>query len=229
MQSEGSPGRIVYVVDDDSALLGSLERTFRAAGLTAVSYQTAFAFLDAAPDLSDGCLLLDIIMPKMDGLELQERLNSLGFNMPVIVMTAWGDVETAVQAMKNGAVDFIEKPFNDEALLDAVNAALALDRGLTRDQESVVAAKLMAKLSPRERQVLDALAAGRSTKQMAYDLGISTRTVEVHRARMLARLGTYSLAEAIRLAVLGGVPPADLEANAADRQRLSGASRGLPE
>jgi two-component system response regulator FixJ len=111
MQSKGSPVRIVYIVDDDAALLGSLERTFRAAGLTAVSYQTAFAFLDAALDLSDGCLLLDLIMPEMDGLELQERLNSLGFNMPVIVMTAWGDVETAVQAMKSGAVDFIEKPF----------------------------------------------------------------------------------------------------------------------
>jgi two-component system, LuxR family, response regulator FixJ len=112
MQSKGSPVRIVYIVDDDAALLGSLERTFRAAGLTAVSYHTAFAFLDAAPDLSDGCLLLDIVMPEMDGLELQERLNSLGFNMPVIAMTAWGDVETAVQAMKSGAVDFIEKPFN---------------------------------------------------------------------------------------------------------------------
>src|ERR1700684_4123530 len=131
MQSKGSPVRIVYIVDDDAALRGSLERSFRAAGLTAVSYQTAFAFLDAAPDLSDGCLLLDIIMPEMDGLELQERLNSLGFNMPVIAMTAWGDVETAVQAMKSGAVDFIEKPFNDEALLDAINAALALDRGPT--------------------------------------------------------------------------------------------------
>jgi two-component system response regulator FixJ len=168
-------------------------------------------------------------MPEMDGLELQERLNSLGFNMPVIAMTAWGDVETAVQAMKSGAVDFIEKPFNDQALLDAINAALALDGGPTRDRERVVAAKLMAKLSPRERQVLDRLVAGRPTKQIAYDLGISARTVEVHRARMLARLGTHSLAEAIRLAVLAGLPPADLKANAADRQRLSGASRGLPE
>lgn len=229
MQSEGSPVGIVYIVDDDPALLGSLERTFRAAGLTAVSYQTAFAFLEAAPGLGGGCLLLDIVMPDMDGLELQERLNAHGFNMPVIVMTAWGDVETAVQAMKSGAVDFIEKPFNEEALLDAVNAALALERGSTRDRESVVAAKLMTKLSPRERQVLDALVAGRSTKQIAHDLGISARTVEVHRARMLARLGTHSLAEAIRLAVLAGLSPGDLEANTGDPQRRSGASRGLPE
>src|SRR3984957_13287953 len=229
MQSEGSPVRIVYIVDDDPELLSSLERAFRAAGLPTVSYQTAFAFLDAAPGLSAGCLLLDIVMPEMDGLELQGRLNSLGFNMPVIVMTAWGDVETAVQAMKSGAIDFIEKPFNDEALLDTINAALALDRGPTRDRESVVAAKLMAKLSPRERQVLDGLVGGRSTKQIAFDLGISARTVEVHRARMLPRLGPHSLAEAIRLAVLAGLPPADLEANDADRQRRSDPSGGLPE
>jgi two-component system, LuxR family, response regulator FixJ len=147
----------------------------------------------------------------------------------VIAMTAWGDVETAVQAMKSGAVDFIEKPFNDEALLDAINAALALERGPIREREGVVAARLIAKLSPRERQVLDGLVAGRSTKQMAHDLGISARTVEVHRARMLARLGTHSLAEAIRLAVLAGLSPTDFENNPADRQRRSGASRGLPE
>jgi two-component system response regulator FixJ len=229
MQSKGSPVRIVYIVDDDAALLGSLERTFRAAGLTAVSYQTAFAFLDAAPVLSDGCLLLDIIMPEMDGLELQERLNSLGFNMPVIVMTARGDVETAVQAMKSGAVDFIEKPFNDEALLDAINAALALARGPTRDRESVVAAKRMAKLSPRERQVLDGLVAGRLTKQIAYDLGISARTVEVHRARMLVRLGTRSVAEAIGVAVMAELAPADLDAQAAPRRPRGSGSRGLPK
>jgi two-component system response regulator FixJ len=229
MQSRGSPARIVYIVDDDAALLGSLERIFRAAGLTAVSYQTAFAFLDAAPDLSGGCLLLDILMPEMDGLELQERLNSLGFNMPVIVMTARGDVETAVQAMKSGAVDFIEKPFNDEALLDAINAALALARGPTRDREGVVAAKRMAKLSPRERQVLDGLVAGRLTKQIAYDLGISARTVEVHRARMLVRLGTRSVAEAIGVAVMAELAPADLDARAAPRRPRGGSSRGLPE
>jgi DNA-binding CsgD family transcriptional regulator len=115
------------------------------------------------------------------------------------------------------------------SLTPPLGAAVALERGPTGDRESVAAAKLIAKLSPRERQVLDKLVAGRSTKQMAYDLGISARTVEVHRARMLARLGTHSLAEAIRLAVLAGLLPADLEANAADRQRRSGASRGLPE
>src|SRR6202023_2725176 len=141
MASENPSARTIYIVDDDASLNRSLKRLLRSAGFAAVSYETGIAFLNAAPDLVEGCILLDVRMPGMNGLELQERLNSLGFNMPVIVMTAWGDVETAVQAMKSGAVDFIEKPFNDEALLDAINAALALDRGPTRDRESVVAAQ----------------------------------------------------------------------------------------
>ena len=144
-------------------------------------------------------------------------------------MTLKGDMETAIRAMKGGAVDFIEKPFNDEGLLVAINAALALALGPARDSESMAAAQRVAGLSPRERQVLDALVAGRQNKQIAYDLSISVRTVDVHRARMMERLGTHSLAEAIRLAVLAGLSPADLEAIAADRQRRSGASRGLPE
>jgi two-component system response regulator FixJ len=124
MASEGAPARTIYIVDDDVALLASLERLLRSVGLAAVSYESAFAFLEAAPDdLDDGCILLDIQMPGMNGLELQERLNSLEFKMPVIVITAKGDVKTAVRAMKSGAVDFIEKPFSDDLLLDAINAA----------------------------------------------------------------------------------------------------------
>ena len=229
MALERTPQRPVYIVDDDGAFRRSVERLLRSAGLPAVLFESASAFLKAAPALVDGCVLLDVRMPGMGGLELQQQLKSLGFKLPIIMMTLKGDMETAVRAMKGGAVDFIEKPFNDEGLLVAINAALALPLGPARDSESMAAAQRVAGLSPRERQVLDALVAGRSTKQMAYDLGISARTVEVHRARMLARLGTHSLAEAIRLAVLAGLPPADLEANAADRQRLSGALRRLPE
>ena len=228
MPSERPPARTVYIVDDDVALLGALERIFRSAGLTAVSYKTAFAFLDAAPGLVDGCLLLDVLMPGMDGLELQERLNSLGFKLPVIVMTVQGEVETAVQAMKAGAVDFIEKPFSDDVLLGAINAALTRTRKPISG-EGLEAAKRIARLSPRERQVLDGLVAGRLTKQIAYDLSISPRTVEVHRARMLARLGIRSLAEAIRLAVLAALAPADLEGRAANHRPRGGASRGLPK
>jgi two-component system response regulator FixJ len=197
--------------------------------MTAVLFESASAFLKAAPTLVDGCVLVDVRMPGMSGLELQKQLKSLGFKLPIIVMTLKGDMETAVRAMKGGAVDFIEKLFNDEGLLGAINAALALPLGPARDRETVDAVLRVAGLSPRERQVLDALVAGRATKQMAYDLGISARTVEVHRARMLARLGTHSLAEAIRLAVLAKLAPANLETNAAHRPRHAGASRGSTE
>jgi len=209
MACERPPVRTVYIVDDDVALLASLERLLRSVGLAAVSFESAFAFLDAAPDdLVDGCLLLDIIMPGMDGLELQKRLNSLGFNMPVIVITAKGDVKKAVRAMKAGAVDFIEKPFSDDLLLGAINAASTRPRGSSRHREEMDAAERVAGLSPRERQVLEAFVAGRVTKQIAHDLGISTRTVEVHRTRMLKRLGIRSLAEAVRLAVMAAFAPA---------------------
>jgi two-component system, LuxR family, response regulator FixJ len=119
----------------------------------------------------------------MGGLELQKQLQSQSFQLPIIVMTLKGDMETAVRAMKAGAVDFIEKPFHDEGLLDAINAALALPRRPPHDRGSIEAAKRIARLSPRERQVLDGLVAGRMTKQIAHDLGISARTVEEHRAR----------------------------------------------
>jgi two-component system, LuxR family, response regulator FixJ len=228
MPSESPPSRTVYVVDDDAAFLGSLQRILRAAGLTAVSYQTAAAFLHAAPDLIDGCVLLDVLMPEMDGLELQERLNSLGFNLPVIVMTAKGDVETAVQAMKAGADDFIEKPFDDNLLLDAINAALTRVRGPPL-REQMEASGRVAKLSLRERQVLDGLAAGHPTKQIARDLGISARTVEAHRARMLVRLGIRSPAEAVRLAVMAQLAAADPAASATPHQPDGGVSRVLPK
>jgi two-component system response regulator FixJ len=213
-------------VDDDAGLRRSLERLLRSAGLTAALYETAFAFLHAMPDLIDGCILLDVRMPGMDGLQVQERLNSLGINMPVIVMTAKGDVETAVRAMKAGAVDFIEKPFDDDLILGAINAAMTRARGLTRDREWLDAAQRVGELSPRERQVLDALVAGRLTKQIAYDLGISARTVEVHRARMMERLGTHSLGEAVRLAVMAALAPADLGSRAANRRPRGSPSRG---
>ena len=229
MALEPAPQRPVYIVDDDGAFRRSVERLLRSAGMTAVLFESASAFLKAAPTLVDGCVLVDVRMPGMGGLELQKQLKSLGFKLPIIVMTLKGDMETAVRAMKGGAVDFIEKPFNDEGLLGAINAALALPLGPARDRETMDAVQRVAGLSPRERQVLDALVAGRATKQMAYDLGISARTVEVHRARMLARLGTHSLAEAIRLAVLAKLAAANLETNAAHRPRHAGASRGSTE
>jgi two-component system response regulator FixJ len=194
--------RTVHVVDDDAAVRRSLERLLDAAGFRAVSYETPMAFLAAAPGLSSGCVLLDVRMPEIDGLTLQARLAKLENHLPVVVMTGQGDVQTAVRAMKAGAVDFIEKPYEDEVLVKAIELALSLPRQSDRNREAAEAAQRVAALSPRERQVLDALVAGRPNKVIAYDLGISARTVEVHRARMMERLGVRQLAEAIRLAVM---------------------------
>jgi two-component system response regulator FixJ len=145
-------------------------------------------------------------MPEMNGLELQARLNELGICLPVIVMTGQGDVATAVRAMKAGAVGFVEKPFDDDLLLTFIETALATPAGRAPRERAIgEAAALIANLSPRERHVLEGILAGRSTKMIAHDLGISPRTVEIHRARMLERLRTRSIAEAIRLAVIAGL------------------------
>jgi two-component system response regulator FixJ len=198
----------VHVVDDDPAVRRSLERLLDAAGFHVVSYQSPAAFLNAASGLSAGCVLLDIRMPGVDGLEVQARLNRLRVNLPVIVMTGHGDVPSAVRAMKAGAVDFLEKPFDDETLLNAIGGAFAkASRLIGGDREAVRAAQRIATLSPREREVLDALLAGRQNKVIAFDLNISVRTVEVHRARMMERLGTKQFADAIRLAVMAKLAP----------------------
>jgi len=200
--------RTVHVVDDDPAVRRSLERLLDAAGFHVVSYQSPAAFLNAASGLSAGCVLLDIRMPGVDGLEVQARLNRLRVNLPVIVMTGHGDVPSAVRAMKAGAVDFLEKPFDDETLLNAIGGAFAkASRLIGGDREAVRAAQRIATLSPREREVLDALLAGRPNKIIAFDLNISVRTVEVHRARMMGRLGTKQFADAIRLAVMATLAP----------------------
>lgn len=197
--------KIVYIVDDDAGVRRSLERLLDSAGLRALSYESPLAFLDAAVGLSAGCVLLDVRMPEMDGLTLQVWLAKLEVALPVIVITGQGDVQTAVRAMKAGAVDFIEKPYNDESLLNAIETALARAGRPDRAHEAGEAKHRIAELTPRERQVLDALVAGHPNKVIAYDLGISVRTVEVHRARMMERLRVRQLAEAIRLSVMAGL------------------------
>src|SRR5712671_2893105 len=194
--------RIVHVVDDDAAIRRAMARLLRSARLETVGYETAQAVLNAAPSLSSGCIPLDAQMPGMDGLELLARLSEFGIELPVIVVTGHGDVPTAVKAMKAGAVDFIEKPIDEAQLLAAIDAALAEKKSAARNRAAARATGQMALLSPRERQVLEAIAIGRPNKLIAYDLGISVRTVEVHRAHMLDRLGVRYIGEAIRIAVM---------------------------
>jgi two-component system response regulator FixJ len=198
--------RVVHIVDDDPAFRRSVEVLLDSAGFATRAYASAPAVLDAASQLSGGCILLDVQMPEINGLELQARLNELGICLPVIVMTGRGDVATAVRAMKAGAVEFVEKPLDDDLLLTTIETALATVAGRASRVRAIGdAAALIAMLSPRERQVLEGILAGRATKMIAHDLGISPRTVEVHRAHMLERLCTRSIAEAIRLAVMTGL------------------------
>jgi len=197
--------RIVHIVDDDAAVRRAMGRLLRSAGFETAAYDTAQAVLNVAPSLSSGCILLDLRMPGMDGLELLARMGEFGIDLPVIVLTGHGDVPTAVKAMKAGAVDFIEKPIDEDQLLGAIQAALAERKPGERHYAIVRASEQMALLSPRERRVLEAIAGGRQNKLIAYDLGISVRTVEVHRAHMLDRLGVRNIAEAIRIAVLAAV------------------------
>jgi two-component system response regulator FixJ len=194
--------RVIYIVDDDPAVSRSLERLLEAEDFQTVSFATPRAFLEVAGGLPVGCALVDLRMPNINGLEVQEQLHLMNADLPVIVMTGQGDVQSAVRAMKAGAVDFVEKPYSDNALLTAIE--LALKKGMLKDrtEEIGAAATLVATLSPRERQVLDALVAGHPNKVIAFDLGISVRTVEVHRSRMMDRLNVRQFAEAVRLAVL---------------------------
>ena len=194
-----STEHIVHIVEDDAPLRRSLQWLLRSAGFATKAYATASACLDAAPQLTEGCLLLDVQMPQMDGLQLLRLLAAVGAGLPMIVVSAQADVTTAVRAMKAGAVDFIEKPYEADELLKSIE--LATDKAAL-GRRAAKATTRIAKLSPREREVLDGIVAGRINKSIASDLGISIRTVEMHRARMLKRLGTRRLAEAVRLAVL---------------------------
>ena len=195
-------GRNVYVLDDDESVRRSLERLLRSAKFEPVTFEHPDAFLTAAKTIKAGCLLLDIRLQGMNGLEVQQHLNRIRRDLPVIVVTAQGDIQTAVHAMKAGAIDFLEKPYSDRALLSSIEMAFATDRQSDYNDEVADAARRIAGLSPRERQVLDGLMDGHPNKVIAYNLGLSVRTVEVHRARMMDRLGMRQLAQALRLRII---------------------------
>jgi len=199
--------RTVYVLDDDEAVLRSLERLLRSANFEPVTFERADQFLAAATWFKPGCVLLDVRLPGMDGLEVQAQLARMRSDLSVIIVTAQGDVHTVVRAMKAGASDFLEKPYSDHALLAAIDSTFTKEHQIARDRDVADAVQRVARLSPRERDVLDGLMAGRPNKLIAYELGLSVRTVEVHRARMMDRLGVRQLSEAIRLGVMARLMP----------------------
>jgi two-component system response regulator FixJ len=194
--------RTVYVLDDDDAVLRSLERLLSSANFKPIIFDRPDVFLEAARTFKTGCVLLDVRLPGISGLEVQAQLHKMRNDLPVIVMTGERNIQTAVRAMKAGAADFLEKPYSDHTLLRAIEAAFVKEHRLNRDSEIEEASRRLAILSPREREVLDGLLTGQPNKLIAYQLGISVRTVEVHRARMMERLGIRQLAEAIRLGVM---------------------------
>jgi len=199
---------IVHVVDDDASIRDSLRVLLEASGYAVVTYGTATEFLVAALFTTGGCVLTDIRMPDLGGLELQDRLSSREPRLPVVVMTGQGDVALAVRAMKAGAVDFLEKPFDDRQLLDAVERALQQSRTTEEsDRRAAAAIHKLSGLTPREREVLGMLIAGLPTKAIANRLGASPRTIEVHRARVFGKLDADTLPEIVRIAQAAGVTP----------------------
>jgi two-component system, LuxR family, response regulator FixJ len=198
--TDGTPP-LLHVVDDDEAVRRSVSFMLKTAGFRVQTYEDGVQLLKSAADLEAGCILLDIRMPTMDGLEVQQALKDKGVALPVIIMTGHGDVNLAVRAMKAGAVDFIEKPFEKAVLIGAIEHGMKrLGRAAGNRERAEDASVRLNALTPRERDVLDGLAKGLPNKTIAYDLGISPRTVEIHRANLMTKLGVRSLSEALRLA-----------------------------
>ena len=197
---------IVHLIDDDEALRESLAFLLRSAKIEVKDFASAKAFLDTLPDKDLRCVITDVRMPELSGIDLLRRLKELKIDVPVIVITGHGDVALAVEAMKIGAVDFLEKPFDDEVLLASVETALREYGGQTRRQtERAEIETRLAALSARERDVLNGLVAGRANKQIAYDLGISPRTVEIYRANLMHKMQAGSLSDLVRMALIVGI------------------------
>ncbi|MBB4096483.1 response regulator transcription factor [Sphingomonas kyeonggiensis] len=191
--------RLVHIIDDEESVRNSIGFMLQTTGYSVRTWPSGAAFLRDLRSAEPGCILLDIRMPEMDGLQVQQQLTARGVTMPVIVLTGHGDVTIAVKAMRNGAVDFLEKPFEAEQLLCAIETAFGRACDGNSASRTEAARSQLASLSMREREVLDGLAAGFPNKTIAYDLGISPRTVEVHRANLMQKLGARSLSEALRV------------------------------
>jgi two-component system response regulator FixJ len=202
--------RLIHIVDDEEAIRRSASFMLKTSGFSVATYESGAAFLREVKHVEPGCILLDVRMPEMDGLEVQQVLLDRGIAMPVIILTGHGDISIAVRAMKAGAVEFIEKPFEKAVLLDAIAVAFErLDDSEKRTARSAEAAVMISGLTAREQDVLRGLADGLPNKTIAYDLGISPRTVEVHRANLMTKLGVRSLSEALRIAFAANVGTSD--------------------
>lgn len=197
-----SGGAVVYVVDDDIGVRKALAFLLVSAGLNVRVYDSATSFLKELTDPGRCCIVTDVRMPGIDGLEFIRRLNERGINVPVIVMTGHADIPLAVEAMKAGAIDFLEKPFREDRFLEVVRFALVCDeRSVRRSQELLRTQARLQSLSQRERQVLDCLIEGKANKVIAHELSISIRTVEIHRSNVMAKMEARSLSELIRMAL----------------------------
>ena len=205
-----SPVPTVFVVDDEPAVLKSLSRLLRSAGLNVATSSSPREFLERHDPDAPGCLVLDVAMPGMNGLEIQEALTAKGSTIPIIFLTGHGEVSASVQAMKRGALDFFTKPVNDTDLLDAVHAAIEKDR-MERQARAEVASieQRLATLTPREREVMEHVISGQLNKETAADLGTVEKTIKVHRARVMAKMKVQSLAELVRMAERAGIQGRD--------------------
>ncbi len=205
----GNADATVLVVDDDDGLRDSMVALLESAGFSVRASATALDFLDGCKSVGIGCAVVDVGLPDMNGLVLQEVLAKQGISLPVVIVTGNADVPTAVKAMRAGAVDFLEKPYSDEALIASIERAIALSRTAHRTAAGPAAAyrERIARLTPRERDVMRHLVAGQPNKIIAYELGISPRTVELHRARVMEKMEAASLPDLVRFALAAGIGP----------------------
>jgi len=200
-------GGAVFVVDDDKSVRKALARLIRSAGMTARTFPTAEAFLAEQQAVAASCLVVDVRLPGLDGLQLQEDLTRAGYPISIIIITGHGDVPMSVRAMKAGAVDFLQKPFEDSDLLDAIHRAIARSReAFAKQTESGRLQRRYDTLTPRERQVLSLVVTGLLNKQIAAELGAAEKTIKIHRGRVMAKMQAASLADLVRMAGLLGIP-----------------------
>jgi two-component system response regulator FixJ len=200
------PEPVIYVIDDDDAVRQSLEFLLRTAGFTVRGFESANTFLEVLPQVHSGCIVTDVRMPDISGIDLLRRVKEHDVDIPVIVITGHGDISLAVEAMKIGAVDFLEKPFDDDQLVAAVRATLSEDADAAKRKADLAQVHdRLAALSNRERQVLEGLVAGNANKTIAFDLGISPRTVEIYRANLMTKMEANSLSDLVRMAMMAGI------------------------